>query len=74
MQTNENASAGLPCDCVPTDALSQDLMLVIGGSVQNDGLFFFYSALFPNQSYRTHLVLVKAIKFKVNTFVTTNQF
>jgi hypothetical protein len=41
MQTNENASAGLPCDCVPTDALSQDLMLVIGGSVQNDGLFFF---------------------------------
>jgi hypothetical protein len=28
----------------------------------------------PNQSYRTHLVLVNAIKLKVNMFVTTNQF
>jgi hypothetical protein len=28
----------------------------------------------PNQSYRTHLVLVNAKKLKVNTFVTTNQF
>jgi hypothetical protein len=28
----------------------------------------------PNQSYCTHLVLVNAIKLKVNTFVTTNQF
>jgi hypothetical protein len=27
-----------------------------------------------NQSYCTHLVLVNAIKLKVNTFVTTNQF
>jgi hypothetical protein len=27
-----------------------------------------------NQSYHTHLVLVNAIKLKVNTFVTTNQF
>jgi hypothetical protein len=34
----------------------------------------YFLGMISNQSYRTHLVLVKAIKFRVNTFVTTNQF